>query len=32
MITGISGNEETVAMIKKEGGEAVAYTVDMSSR
>lgn len=27
-----TGNEETVAMIKKEGGKAVAYTVDMSSR
>ena len=26
------GNEETVAMIKKEGNKAFSYTVDMSSK
>ena len=26
------GNEETVAMIKREGNKAFSYTVDMSSR
>ena len=26
------GNDETVSMIKKEGGKAYAYTVDMSNR
>ena len=35
LVTTISqqvGNEETVAMIKREGNKAFCYTVDMSSK